>query len=80
IKTGGGEVVQKILADIRQSVEGIHDNALAEYRRAYQMRHSILEGFMPYWRSLDKTMKQVGKNMTGIQDAAAQVDAQMASY
>jgi len=80
IKTGGGEVVQKILTDIRQSVEGIHDKALAEYRRAYQMRHSILEGFMPYWRSLDKTMKQVDKNMSGIQDAAAAVDAQMASY
>ncbi|HKI65285.1 MAG TPA: hypothetical protein VKA16_11770 [Burkholderiales bacterium] len=80
IKTGGGEVVQKILVDIRQSLESIHDKALAEYRRAYQMRHSILEGFMPYWRSLDKTMKQVDKNMTGIQDAAAQVDAQMASY
>ena len=80
IKTGGGEVVQKILVDIRQSLESIHDKALAEYRRAYQMRHSILEGFMPYWRSLDKTMKQVDKNMTGIQDAAAAVDAQMASY
>jgi hypothetical protein len=80
IKTGGGEVVQKILVDIRQSLEGIHDKALAEYRRAYQMRHSILEGFMPYWRSLDKTMKQVDKNMTGIQDVAAAVDAQMVTY
>jgi hypothetical protein len=80
IKTGGGEVVQKILVDIRQSLESIHDKALAEYRRAYQMRHSILEGFMPYWRSLDKTMKQVDKNMSGIQDAAAAVDAQMATY
>ena len=80
IKTGGGEVVQKILIDIRQSLESIHDKALAEYRRAYQSRHSILEGFMPYWRSLDKTMKQVDRNMTGIQDAAAAVDAQMATY
>ena len=80
IKTGGGEVVQKILVDIRQSLESIHDKALAEYRRSYQMRHSILEGFMPYWRSLDKTMKQVDKNMSGIQDAAAAVDAQMATY
>ncbi len=80
IKTGGGEVVQKILLDIRQSVERIHDRALTEYRRAYQMRHSILEGFMPYWRSLDKTMKQVDKNMSGMQDAASAVDAQMATY
>jgi len=80
IKTGGGEVVQKILVDIRQSLESIHDKALAEYRRAYQMRHSILEGFMPYWRSLDKTMKQVDKNMSDMHDTAAAVDAQMATY
>jgi len=80
IKTGGGEVVQRILLDIRQSLERIHDKALAEYRRAYQMRHSILEGFMPFWRSLDKTMKQVDKNMSGMQETAAAVDAQMASY
>jgi len=80
IKTGGGEVVQRILLDIRQSLERIHDKALAEYRRAYQMRHSILEGFMPFWRSLDKTMKQVDKNMSGMQDTAAAVDAQMAGY
>jgi hypothetical protein len=80
IKTGGGEVVQRILLDIRQSLERIHDKALAEYRRSYQMRHSILEGFMPFWRSLDKTMKQVDKNMSGMQDTAAAVDAQMASY
>ncbi|HMA87252.1 MAG TPA: hypothetical protein VKP89_00755 [Burkholderiales bacterium] len=80
IKTGGGEVVQKILDDIRTSIAGIHDKALAEYRRAYQARHSILEGFMPHWRSLDKTMKQVEKSMAGLQASASTVDAHMDAY
>ncbi len=80
IKTGGGEVVQKILEDIRKSVAGIHEKALAEYRRAYQMRHSILEGFMPYWRSLDKTVKQVEKSMAGLQQSASTIDAHMENY
>jgi len=80
IKTGGGEVVQKILTEIRDSIERIHDQAIAEYRRAYQTRHGILEGSMPCWRSVDKTMKQVDRKMADIQDSAANVDAQMEKY
>jgi len=80
IKTGGGEVVQKILVEIRDSIERIHDKAIAEYRRAYQTRHGILEGFMPYWRSLDTTMKQVDTKMAHMQESAATVDAQMEKY
>jgi len=80
IKTGGGEVVQKILVEIRDSIERIHDKAIAEYRRAYQTRHGILEGFMPYWRSLDTTMKQVDTKMAHLPESAATVDAQMEKY
>jgi len=80
IKTGGGEVVQKILTDVRGSIERIHDKAIAEYRRAYQTRHGILEGFMPYWRSLDKTMKQVDTKMARLQESATAVDGQMEKY
>jgi len=80
IKTGGGEVVQKILEEIRDSIERIHDKAIAEFRRGYQTRHGILEGFMPYWRSLDKTMKQVDTKMVDVQESATAVDAQMEKY
>ncbi len=80
IKTGGGEVVQKILVEIRDSIERIHDKAIAEYRRAYQTRHGILEGFLPYWRSLDKTMKQVDRKVAELQESTTAVDAQMEKY
>ena len=80
IKTGGGEVVQKILDEIRQSVERIHDKALGEYRRAYEERHDILEGSQPFWRSIDKTLKLVDRKMTGLQESAAAVDTQMEKY
>ena len=80
IKTGGGEVVQKILDEIRQSVERIHDKALGEYRRAYEERHDILEGSQPFWRSIDKTLKLVDRKMTGLQESAETVDAQMKKY
>ncbi len=80
IKTGGGEVVQKILVEIRDSIQRIHDKAIAEYRRAYQRRHGILAGFMPYWRSVDKVMKQVDRKMADVQESATAVDAQMEKY
>jgi hypothetical protein len=80
IKSGGGEVVQKILEDIRKSVTQIHDKAIAEYRRSYETRHKILEGFMPFWRSLDRTMTQVSKKMEGLEESAANVDTQMEKY
>jgi hypothetical protein len=80
IKTGGGEVVQKILDEIRQSVERIHDKAIGEYRRAYEERHDILEGALPFWRSVDKTLKRVDKKMSDLAENAATVDAQMKKY
>src|SRR5205823_900145 len=54
--------------------------ALADYRRAYETRHKILEGFMPFWRSLDKTMAQVDKKLTGLQSSTAAVDAHMEKF
>ena len=80
IKSGGNEMVQRILEEIRGSVDRIHNKALGEYRRSYESRHRILAGFMPFWRSVDKTMTQVDKKLTGLQNSAAAVDAQMEKY
>jgi len=80
IKSDGNEMVQRILEEINRSVVRIHDKVLAEYRRAYETRHKILNGFMPFWRSLDKTLGQVDKKLTGLQDTAASIDAQMDRY
>jgi hypothetical protein len=80
IKTGGGEVVEKILDEIRQSVERIHDKALGEYRRAFEERHDILEGCLPFWRSIETTLKRVDKKLSDLAENAATVDAQMKKY
>ena len=80
IKTGGGEVVQKILDEIRVSVERIHEKALGEYRRAYEERHDILESAQPFWRSIETTLKRVDKKFSDLADNAAAVDTQMKKY
>jgi len=73
-------MVQRILEEIKRSVHSIHDKALADYRRAYESRHKILNGFMPFWRSLDKTFGQVDKKLTGLQNTSGAIDAQMEKY
>jgi len=80
VKSDNNEMVQRILEEIKRSVHTIHDKALGEYRRAYESRHKILNGFMPFWRSLDKTFGQVDKKLTGLQDMSSKIDAQMEKY
>src|SRR6266568_4991938 len=77
---GGNEMVQRILEEIKRSVHSIHDKALADYRRAYESRHKILNGFMPFWRSLDKTFGQVDKKLTGLHDTSSKIDATMGLF
>jgi hypothetical protein len=80
IKNTGDGLVQKILEDIAGSIAGIYDKVVAEYRRSYEERHNILKGFMPFWRSLEQTLTQVDRNLTGMQEGAAKIDALMDKY
>jgi hypothetical protein len=80
VKGNGNEIVQKILEEINVSVGKMHDKTIAEYRRAYESRHKILEGFLPFWRSVDKTMTQVDKKLSGLQETAGSVDVHMTRY
>jgi hypothetical protein len=80
VKSGGGELVLKVLDEIKRSIGAIHDKAIGEYRRSYETRHRILEGFLPFWRSVDRNLSQVDKNIAGLQTGAAQVDSHMERY
>jgi hypothetical protein len=80
IKSNGNELVQHLLEEINVSIKAIHDKSLAEYRRAYQSRHRILDGFMPFWRSLERTLAQADRKLNGLADRASAIDAQMERY
>src|SRR3970040_1168897 len=80
VKSSGNEMVLKLLEEINRSIQGIHDKAIGEYRRSYESRHRILEGFMPFWRSLDRTLARVDKNLSGLVSSAAGIDSHMAKY
>ena len=78
--TPSNGLVEKILEDIATSIEKVHAKSLAEYRKAYQERHKILKGFNPFWRSLNQTLSQVDKNISGLQDSAQRIDNQMDKF
>ncbi|MBI3546599.1 MAG: hypothetical protein HY081_08425 [Gammaproteobacteria bacterium] len=80
IKPSGDGLVEKILDDIRNSIDKIYDKVVAEYRKSYEQRHNILKGFLPFWRSVDQTLNRVDKNLTGLTDSAAKIDEQMEKY
>jgi hypothetical protein len=80
VKTGGNELVLRVLEEIKRSITSIHDKTLADYRRSYERRHKILESFMPFWRSVDKNLVQVEQNMARLQANVRTVDAHMAIY
>jgi hypothetical protein len=80
VKSTGNELVLRVLEEIKRSVTAIHDKALGEYRKAYETRHKILEGFMPFWRSVDKNLAQVEKNVASLQASVSTVDAHMTKY
>jgi len=80
VKSTGNELVLRVLEEIKRSVSAIHDKAIGEYRKSYAMRHNILEGFMPVWRSVYKNLAQVEKNLAALQSSVKTVDAHMAKY
>jgi hypothetical protein len=80
VKSAGNELVLKVLEEIKRSVTTIHDKAIAEYRKAYETRHKILEGFLPFWRSVDKNLAQVEKNLASLQSSVGTVDGHMKKY
>lgn len=75
IKATGDGVVERILSDIRDSIDEIYQKVVAEYRGAYQERHHILKGFLPFWRSVSQTLTQVERNITSLHDSATKIDS-----
>lgn len=80
IRASGDGLVQKLLEEIASSVDKIYASVVEEYRRSYQERHAILERFVPFGRSLNETLLKVDRSITGLQESATRIDAQMEKY
>lgn len=76
IKTGG-DIPRKLLEDINKSIQKIHDQTVAEFRRSYEERHKILKAMQPSWRSVEKLIGEMEKKMVTLQTNAKQIDGHM---
>jgi hypothetical protein len=72
--------VTVILEGIHKTLEKHHKTAMEEYRRASRTRHGLLNKMMPFWRKLSKTLEEVGKTITGLQERSRVIDCKMAEY
>ena len=73
----GGDIPRKLLEDINKSIQKIHDQTVAEFRRSYEERHKILKTMQPAWRSVEKLMGEMDKKMCTLQANAKQIDGHM---
>ena len=73
----GGDIPRQLLEDINKSIQKIHDKTVAEFRRAYEERHKILQTMQPSWRSVEKLAGEMDKKMLTLQTNAKQIDGQM---
>lgn len=80
IKSTGDGLAQKLLQDIGGSLDKIYARVLAEYRRSSEARHKILGKFVPFGRALNDTLTRVDRNIEGLRESAARIDAQMERY
>jgi hypothetical protein len=78
IKASGDGVIERILSDIRNSLDDIYRKVITEYRTSYEERHKILKSCLPFWRSAGETLVQVERNITSLHDSAAKIDSSVA--
>ena len=76
----GNKVVKEMLADIHKTLVRVQREALDEYRKATARRHAILSKMMPSWRNMEKTLTEVGKHITSLQERALVIDNRMQEY
>jgi hypothetical protein len=80
VQAVGSEVIIGVLEELNRSMNAAHSKAMGEYRKAYESRHKILDGVMPLWRSVDKNLHLVEKNVADVKNSVKGVDNHMAKY
>jgi hypothetical protein len=80
VKNDADGGVTVILEGIHKTLEKHHKTAMEDYRRASRTRHGLLNKMMPFWRKLSKTLEEVGKTITGLQERSRVIDCKMAEY
>ncbi len=76
----GDPTVAKVLANIKETVEDSHQQALKAWQKDANERHRLLNGMQSEWRALGQTMTRVQQTITGLEERAKTIDRHMADY
>lgn len=74
------DTMARVLKDIQASIERDQVTALAEYRKATNLRHRVLSRAMPHWRHLVKGIDSVNAALNRLLDRSRSIDRYMEEY
>ena len=81
IKSDGGDrIIDGVLESLKKTVAKGQDQALSEYRHSCEKRHKILSQSLPFWRSVDTSLKSVDKRLGVLTERASTIDSYMDRY
>ena len=80
IEHSGDTMVSSMLSEINRTLEKQHAGAIESYRNSSKTRHGILNGMLPLWAKLQKTLKKGDKSVASLTDRAKRIDQYMDEY
>jgi len=80
LPSNGDPTVNKILENIKQSIDDAHSQSLSAYQKAGRNRHRILAKMQPDWRQLDNKMDLVKGKVDSLEERGQIIDQQMKEY
>ena len=80
LPSNGDPAVNKILENIKQSIDEAHSQSLSAYQKSGANRHKILAKMQPEWRQLDEKMDLVKGKVDALEERGQIIDQQMEEY
>jgi hypothetical protein len=80
LPSNGDPAMNKILNNIKQSIDDAHTQSLSAYQKASSSRHKILAKMQPDWRKLDNKMDHVKGKVDALEERGQIIDSQMDEY
>ncbi len=80
LKPGPDRIVEGVMESLKTTVAKGQDRAIGEYRRAVLERHKRLSRALPFWRSVDLTLKSIDKRLNHLTERASAIDTYMDRY
>lgn len=80
LPSNGDPAVNKILDNIKQSINDAHQQSLSAYQKSGSNRHKVLAKMQPDWRKLDDKMDLVKNKVDSLEERGQIIDQQMEEY